>query len=622
MPARPLVALVGLPCAAASAVVEAARRAGRPLQTAAAPPSGLAGLPEAVQGAGTAPPSGRLVAWLPGPADLRCSPGAPPADPQEQRAVAALVAAGVRVVAVTSTAGTACSSSAERVAQATGGVAVAPAAAGLTEALSAATVRVRATPVCEAGLTATAALDPITALSGTAVTGRWQVRVEAGARAGAQLSCVVVPQVDAAPALDALHALTVRVTTGAPSGAATSAPVGAAAGHDAATRLSATGEDLLAVRQAQAELSAAAEHLAEPSGSGPRGPDPRLAPLQAVLRSLQERAAVLDARYVALADRATGQATVQDPVPDAPRTELPLPGGPDRPVLPPVRPGGTALAAGDSAARAVAYALAQRGDPYVWGATGPDVFDCSGLTSSAYAAAGVRIPRVSRDQFWAGVPVPRDALLPGDLVFFAWDAGDPRTVHHVGMALGGGLMVHAPKSGDVVRVAPIWSRGYAGAVRIVGAVATTAGPTAGALPPAQAPGSRPADGTPGGRPAPAGPPARPSAGAAPRPSVSPSPSPRPAAPPPSPTRTPAGPSSRPSPAAPAAPTPSPPTPGPTTPAPPTPAPPTPAPGADAAPSPTPAPTPTPTPTPSPSAAAGVPPLIVRAPLLPRGVGPG
>jgi cell wall-associated NlpC family hydrolase len=120
--------------------------------------------------------------------------------------------------------------------------------------------------------------------------------------------------------------------------------------------------------------------------------------------------------------------------------------------------------AAPAARRAVAVALAQLGAPYQWGAEGPLRFDCSGLTSFAYAAAGVAIPRTSAAQFAAYAPVrPVDPvhLVPGDLVFF----GSP--VHHVGMYVGRGLMVEAPHTGAVVRTASIWRRDYAGAARPV-----------------------------------------------------------------------------------------------------------------------------------------------------------
>src|SRR5918994_857917 len=121
------------------------------------------------------------------------------------------------------------------------------------------------------------------------------------------------------------------------------------------------------------------------------------------------------------------------------------------------------LQAGPVARAAVRWALAQLGDPYRWGATGPDRFDCSGLTSSAYRAAGVSIPRVSRAQWGAGPHVQVANLLPGDLVFYADNPRDPATIHHVGMYIGNGLMVHAPHTGDVVRVASIWRESDAAA---------------------------------------------------------------------------------------------------------------------------------------------------------------
>jgi cell wall-associated NlpC family hydrolase len=125
------------------------------------------------------------------------------------------------------------------------------------------------------------------------------------------------------------------------------------------------------------------------------------------------------------------------------------------------------LQAGPVARAAVRWALAQLGDPYRWGAIGPNAFDCSGLTSSAYRAAGTGIPRVSRDQWNAGPHVDVPNLLPGDLVFYASDTRNPGTIHHVGMYIGNGLMVHAPHTGDVVRVASIWRVGYIGATRVV-----------------------------------------------------------------------------------------------------------------------------------------------------------
>jgi cell wall-associated NlpC family hydrolase len=122
-----------------------------------------------------------------------------------------------------------------------------------------------------------------------------------------------------------------------------------------------------------------------------------------------------------------------------------------------------------TALSAVRVALAQLGKPYVFGAEGPSTYDCSGLVQYAYAHAGVRLPRTARPQFRATRPVPPNKLLAGDLLFFATDKSNWDTIHHVGLYLGGGRMVHAPTTGDVVRVAPVWWAEYFGATRVVSA---------------------------------------------------------------------------------------------------------------------------------------------------------
>ena len=120
---------------------------------------------------------------------------------------------------------------------------------------------------------------------------------------------------------------------------------------------------------------------------------------------------------------------------------------------------------GDAAQVAVRVAEDQLGKPYVWGAEGPDSFDCSGLTKYAYAAAGISLPHYTGDQWNAGRHVAESDLRPGDLIFFHSD------LHHMGMYIGGGRLIHAPHSGDVVRIASLsgWFQdNYAGAVRVAG----------------------------------------------------------------------------------------------------------------------------------------------------------
>ncbi len=105
------------------------------------------------------------------------------------------------------------------------------------------------------------------------------------------------------------------------------------------------------------------------------------------------------------------------------------------------------------------------GVPYVYGASGPNTFDCSGLTSWAYAKAGLSLPRTSRQQWWVGPHPALDELQPGDLLFWANNINDPATIHHVAMYVGSGWMLEAPRTGEVVRYSQIYLDGYIGATR-------------------------------------------------------------------------------------------------------------------------------------------------------------
>ncbi|BDH15548.1 hypothetical protein HOK021_67270 [Streptomyces hygroscopicus] len=118
-----------------------------------------------------------------------------------------------------------------------------------------------------------------------------------------------------------------------------------------------------------------------------------------------------------------------------------------------------ARAADPRAARAVAFAYAALGKPYVWGATGPSGFDCSGLTQAAWKAGGVALPRTTYTQISSGPRIDRSQLTPGDLVFFY------SGISHVGLYVGDGKMIHAPHPGAPVRIAPIDQMPFAAATR-------------------------------------------------------------------------------------------------------------------------------------------------------------
>ncbi|MCX4527620.1 MULTISPECIES: NlpC/P60 family protein [unclassified Streptomyces] len=190
------------------------------------------------------------------------------------------------------------------------------------------------------------------------------------------------------------------------------------------------GGRLTDLRARQAEL---AEHKAAVEG--------KLSTARQLLARLtaEERAAY-EARSAAAPTPSAGARQAED-APAAPAAQTPPP------------------ADGSRAARAVSFAYGAIGKPYVWGATGPGSFDCSGLTQAAWRSAGVSLPRTTYTQINAGRRVSRDQLAPGDLVFFY------SGVTHVGLYVGNGQMIHAPRPGSTVRLAPVDSMPWAGASR-------------------------------------------------------------------------------------------------------------------------------------------------------------
>ncbi|GAA1169185.1 cell wall-associated NlpC family hydrolase [Kitasatospora gansuensis] len=138
---------------------------------------------------------------------------------------------------------------------------------------------------------------------------------------------------------------------------------------------------------------------------------------------------------------------------------------------------GSSLAMSAQSAGAIYYAQRTLGTPYLWGGNGwasqDGRFDCSGLTQAAFASVGIELPRVANDQWNSGPHPSRDQLRPGDLVFFATDQGDPRSIDHVGIYVGGGYMINAPHTSAVIRYDSIDRAKYFGATRVTpdGAVA-------------------------------------------------------------------------------------------------------------------------------------------------------
>lgn len=120
--------------------------------------------------------------------------------------------------------------------------------------------------------------------------------------------------------------------------------------------------------------------------------------------------------------------------------------------------------------KVVNLVLAQQGKKYVWGATGPNTFDCSGLMQWSFRKFGYSLPRVAADQARTGRHLRRSELKKGDMVFFKTDKKEPNRVSHVGLYLGNGKFIHAPRTGDVVKISRLegkYARWFCWGVRVI-----------------------------------------------------------------------------------------------------------------------------------------------------------
>ena len=189
-----------------------------------------------------------------------------------------------------------------------------------------------------------------------------------------------------------------------------------------------------AARATQQAFEAAAKAAATPAPTNPAGTQPRpTSPTGATPPSVGTPR-----------PGPTPPPTTPNPTPPPPTPEPPT--GNEPPVS-------------SNAGAAVAFARAQLGKPYAFATAGPSTFDCSGLTMAAWASGGVRMPHYSGSQATMFSRVSYDQLQPGDIVVFYSD------LHHVGLYIGGGMMIHAPQTGDVVKIAPAWRDNFQWGVR-------------------------------------------------------------------------------------------------------------------------------------------------------------
>ncbi|MBC9717254.1 C40 family peptidase [Streptomyces sp. TRM66268-LWL] len=214
--------------------------------------------------------------------------------------------------------------------------------------------------------------------------------------------------------------------------------------NDSLVQLTESEDDLKTSKQdVQRKLGEARQLLSKLTEEEKR----RLAELERQREAEAKRKAEELARKQAAEEEAKRKAAEEAAREEAAQEEAAQEETPEQPAEPPASEDDAYAA---KAEKVIAFAQSQIGKPYVWGAAGPDSYDCSGLTQKAWAQAGIELPRTTWDQVKVGTTVSVDNAKPGDLVFFYDD------ISHVGIYIGNGEMIHAPKPGTNVRVESIY----------------------------------------------------------------------------------------------------------------------------------------------------------------------
>jgi cell wall-associated NlpC family hydrolase len=210
---------------------------------------------------------------------------------------------------------------------------------------------------------------------------------------------------------------------------------------------------LLSAQQAESQAAAVSDQVAAQRDRLTR----QLARLQGISaglaaqrqQALERRAAEKAAKQAAREERRTQRKADQQGSNGSAGSSSGAPTGSESSPQPPPPPS-------SRAAQAVEFAKAQRGDPYVYGAAGPDAWDCSGLVLGAWGAAGVSLPHSASLQYSLSSPIAAADLRPGDLVFWSSDPSDWRTIYHVAIYIGHGKIIQAPRPGEDVQIDPLY----------------------------------------------------------------------------------------------------------------------------------------------------------------------